>query len=289
MPDGRARNPRVVYAVPGDVFDEAARETILYSEFTPAQAKGVPMPCTIGMMVRYTIKDASSAEYPELTTFVKNTKAKAEAGDPRAQLVYGMVVSGLPQLKQTRAEGMPWILKAAQSGLPTAQFMVGYSALQGWGCECDEPKGLVWLHKAAAADQSDAQVVLANYLLRGDPGPEEIDKALTWLERAAASGNRDGKFYLAGLLAAGVDASKRDPQRALKVLKEVMRDVDVDPTAFEIRAAANAMIGKFPEAQKDQAKALRMAQKLGWETASVQGRLIAYQANKPWTGDLFAF
>jgi TPR repeat protein len=200
-----------------------------------------------------------------------------------------MVVSGLPQLKQTRAEGMPWILKAAQSGLPTAQFMVGYSALQGWGCECDEPKGLVWLHKAAAADQSDAQVVLANYLLRGDPGPEEVDKALTWLERAAASGNRDGKFYLAGLLAAGVDASKRDPQRALKVLKEVMRDVDVDPTAFEIRAAANAMIGKFPEAQKDQAKALRMAQKLGWETASVQGRLTAYQANKPWTGDLFAF
>ena len=36
MPDGRARNPRVVYAVPPKVFDDAARRVILRSEFTPA-------------------------------------------------------------------------------------------------------------------------------------------------------------------------------------------------------------------------------------------------------------
>ncbi|MEJ0087529.1 MAG: TonB family protein [Pseudomonadota bacterium] len=289
MPDGRARNPRVVYAVPGDVFDEAARETILVSEFSPARIKGVPVDCTIGTMVRFVIQNAENDAYTELEHYVKGLKTKADAGDPSAQLIYGLAISGLPQLKKTRSDGMPWILKAAQSGLPTAQFMVGYSTLQGWGCECDEPKGLVWLHKAAASDQSDAQVVLANYLLRGDPGPEEIGKAQTWLERAAASGNHDGKFYLAGLLAAGADPGKRDPERALKVLKEVMHDVDVDPTAFEIRAAANAMLGKFPEAQKDQNKALKMAQKLGWETASQQARLASYVASKPWTGDLFAF
>jgi hypothetical protein len=73
------------------------------------------------------------------------------------------------------------------------------------------------------------------------------------------------------------------------MLKDIMRDVDDDPTAFEIRAAAYAMRGDFAQAQKDQRKALRMAQDLGWETASQQARLDAYAASKPWTGDLFAF
>ena len=74
-----------------------------------------------------------------------------------------------------------------------------------------------------------------------------------------------------------------------EVLNDVMRDMDDDPTAFEIRAAAYAMLGKFTEAQKDQRKALKMAQQLGWETASQQARLASYAASKPWTGDLFAF
>ena len=147
--------------------------------------------------------------------------------------------------------------------MPSAQFLVGYSSMLGWGCECNEPKGMAWLHKAAAADQADAQVLLANYILRGEPGPEETGKALTWLERAAKQESREAKFYLAALLAAGVDPSRRDPERALAILRDVMRDIDDDPTAFEIRAAAYAMTGKFADAQKDQRKALKMAQASG--------------------------
>jgi TonB family protein len=289
MPDGRARNPRVVLAVPTGAFENSARRMIMRSEFSPSTQKGVPVPCTIGMMVRYVIDDESSSDYSQLNQFVKKTLREADAGDAHAQMLYGFLISGLPQIKKPRSDAMPYFVKAAQAGQPTAQFMVGYSSMIGWGCECSEPKGMVWLHKAAAADQADAQVMLANYILRGEPGPEETAKALTWLERAAKNGSRDGKFYLAALLAAGVDGSRRDPERALKVLGEVMRDMDDDPTAFEIRAAANAMLGKFTEAQKDENKALRMAQDLGWETASQQARLASYVASKPWTGDLFAF
>jgi hypothetical protein len=32
-----------------------------------------------------------------------------------------------------------------------------------------------------------------------------------------------------------------------------------------------------------------MAQKLGWEVASQEQRLKAYEGLKPWSGDLFAF
>jgi TonB family protein len=290
MPDGHARNPRVVYAVPAGVFDDAARRTIMRSEFSPSTQKGVPVPCTTGTMVMFVLKGVEKSDYSDLNAFVRKSQKQAEAGDPRAQMLYGLLISGLPQqVKKPRSDAMPFFVKAAQAGQPTAQFLVGYSTMLGWGCECDEPKAMFWLHKAAAADQADAQVMIANYILRGEPGPEEIEKALTWLERAAKNGSRDGKFYLAALLAAGVDGNRRDPERALKVLKDVMRDMDDDPTAFEIRAAAYAMLGKFTEAQKDQNKALRMAQDLGWETASQQTRLASYVASKPWTGDLFAF
>jgi TonB family protein len=289
MPDGRARNPRVVFAVPTGVFENAARRTILHSEFSPSTQNGVPVPCTIGTMVRFTMGGDIKTGYLQLKSFVKKTLQEADAGDTRAQILYGLLISGLPQIKKPRSDALPYFVKAAQAGEPLAQFMIGYSSMVGWGCECSEPKGMVWLHKAAAADQPDAQVMIANYILRGDPGPEETTKALTWLERAANNGNRDGKFYLAGLLAAGADAGHRDPERALKVLDEIMRDVDDDPTAFEIRAAAYAMLGKFTEAQKDATKALRMARDLGWETASQESRLASYTASKPWTGDLFAF
>jgi len=289
MPDGRARNPRVVFAVPSGVFDDAARRMIMRSEFSPSTQNGVPVPCTTSTMVMYVLQGVAKSEYSDLTSFMKRTQKSAEAGDPRAQMLYGLMLSGLPQFKKPRSDAMPYFVKAAQAGIPTAQFLVGYSTMLGWGCECDEPKSVIWLHKAAAADQADAQVMLANYLLRGEPGPEETAKALTWRERASATGSRDAKFYLSALLAAGADAERRNPQRAFEVLNEVMRDMDDDPTAFEIRAAAYAMLGKFTEAQKDQRKALKMAQQLGWETASQQARLASYVASKPWTGDLFAF
>jgi uncharacterized protein len=289
MPDGRARNPRVVYSVPTGYFEEAARAAILRSEFKPARTKDGFVPCTMAVMLRYQM-DYGKADYSRLDSFVEDTRKQAQAGDPRSQMLYGLLLAGVPQLKKTRSDAMPWFVKSAQAGMATAQYLVGVSAMQGWGCECEEPKGMAWLYKAAGADQSDAQVAIANYLLRGkQPTPEDATKARTWLERAVTHGNRDAKFYLAALLAASPDESSRDPQRALELLKTVMRDVDQDPTSFEIRAAANASLGNFDNAKKDQAKALRMARALGWDLASPEARLREYENNRPFTGDLFAF
>ena len=66
MPDGRARNPRVVYAVPSGVFEESARRMIMRSEFTPSIQKGVPVPCTTGVMVRYVISGQDKSDYGDL-------------------------------------------------------------------------------------------------------------------------------------------------------------------------------------------------------------------------------
>ena len=288
MPDGRARNPRVVYAVPAGYFEEVSRVAILKSEFSPARSKEGLVPCTMAVMFRYQM-DYAASDYSKLDAFLKDAKSKAEAGDARSEMLYGLLLAGLPQLKKTRSDAMPWFVKSAQAGMPTAQFLVGMSAMQGWGCHCEEPKGMVWLYKAAAADQTDAQVAIANYLLRGKPSAEDVAKARTWLERAVAHDSRDGKFYLAALLAAAPDPASRDPKRSLDLLKSVMKDMDQDPTSFEIRAAASAALGKFKDAKKDQTKALSMATNLGWDLTPQKARLAQYESNQAFSGDLFAF
>ena len=68
-----------------------------------------------------------------------------------------------------------------------------------------------------------------------------------------------------------------------------MQYVDFDPTALEIRAAAEPMLGAFEAALADQKTALEKAQKFQWDVASQQDRLASYRASKPWTGDLFAY
>jgi tetratricopeptide (TPR) repeat protein len=150
-------------------------------------------------------------------------------------------------------------------------------------------KGLAWLQMAVAAGQSDAQVAVASYLLRKKPDAESFSKALDLLEKAAASDSRDGKYYLAALLATGEDAARRDPKRALDLLSKLDNDFEFDPTFFEIRAAAEAMLGDFAAAQKDQQVAMRRAKKYGWNLADLQARLANYTASKPWTGNLFAY
>ncbi|MGH8313935.1 MAG: TonB family protein [Steroidobacterales bacterium] len=287
MPDGRARLPRMIYAVPPKFFESAVRDGVLHSKFTPAMIDGKRVPCTAVFMYRFVTGD-SSAQYNGLDTIVKKTLAQAEAGDPHSQALYGFLIAGLPQLNKSYDDALPWLLKAAQAGMPVAQYQVGYSLLHGRGCECEENKAAEWLRKAAEADQPDAQVTLARYALREVDDEASAKRALVWLERAARQ-NADGKFYLAALLASSPVDDVRDAKRAGELIEEVFKDFDDDPTTFEIRAAARAGVGDFKGALVDQNKALAKARKLEWDVRPQNGRLKQYQAHQPWRGDSLVY
>lgn len=285
MPDGRGRNPRVIYAVPEGVFERTVRDGLLHSEFGSAPAGRSPIQCTL--FYRFVIRGAVG--YSGLDTYVDETLAHAKAGDPRAQMLYGMLLVGLPQLNKPRSQALPWFLKSAQAGIPSAQYQVGYSLLKGWGCNCEENKGLDWLRRAAQAGQRDAEVTLAMYALKGSPDEERLRQAKLWLEQAAASGSHDGKLYLSALLATAPEAEGGDPRRALTLLEEVFRGVKDDPTAFEIRAAAQASTGEFKEAVQSEHKAIDMAQRLKWDVTPLNERLTHYMANQPCRASLLDF
>ncbi len=288
-PDGHTRIPRILYALPGGFFEDAVRDSVMRSVYLPARINGEPISTSVSIMYNFTVPGVKISEYEGLERRVHDTELKAEAGDAQAQMLYGMMLAGLPQLKQTYAQALPWFLKAAQAGAPYAQYQIGTGLLQGRGCQCDTVKGEIWLQKAAQADQADAQVSLAEYLLRGDSNRESVMGALVWLERAAKQNNIAAKLLLSAVLAANPLKDMRDPARALTLTDSIEHEYRIDPSFWEIRAAANASRGDFKAAAKAQSKAVSHATALGWELGQLQQRQALYESGQPWTGNLLAF
>jgi hypothetical protein len=127
---------------------------------------------------------------------------------------------------------------------------------------------------------------LANYQIATHPEAVSDPVVFAWLEDAARAGHRDGTLYLAALLAAGPDASRRDPARALTLVDLSKWDFDSDPTAIEVLAAANAQLKKFDDAVSLQQRAIRGATRFHWDLAPLKERLAKYQADTTWTGNL---
>jgi hypothetical protein len=288
-PDGHPRMPRILYALPSGFFEATVRESVMRSVYLPARINGQPISTSVSTMYNFTVSGVSIHNYEGLERKVHDTELKAEGGDPQAQMLYGMMIAGLPQLKRSYNEALPWFLKAAQAGAPYAQYQIGTGLLQGRGCQCDSTKGEIWLQKAAQADQPDAQVSLAEYLLKAEPTRESVAGAVVWLERAARQGNGSAKLLLSGILAATPISVVRDPPRALTLADSLERDYKIDPSFWEIRAAANASRGDFKAAIKEQSKAVSEATRLGWDLAHLQQRQSLYESGRPWSGNLFAF
>jgi len=288
-PDGHPRMPRILYSLPSGYFEEFVRDSVMRSTYLPARINGEPISASTSMLYNFVVNSVTIRDYGTLEARVNDTKLKAEAGDPSAQMLYGMMLAGLPQLKQTYDKALPWFLKAAQAGSSYAQYQIGTGLLNGRGCQCDNIKGEIWLEKAAQADESDAQVSLAEYLLRGKPSSEALQGAMIWLERAVKQNNVSAKLLLSSILAANPFADIRDPARALALTDGMQHMYKEDPSYWEIRAAALASRADYNAANKAQSQALNEATRLGWDLAPLQQRASLYASHQPWHGDLLNF
>jgi TonB family protein len=288
-PDGHPRMPRILYSLPSGYFEEFVRDSVMRSTYLPARINGDPISASTSMLYNFVVKSVTIRDYGTLEARVSATRLKAEAGDSSAQMLYGMMLAGLPQLNQTYDKALPWFLKAAQAGAPYAQYQIGTGLLNGRGCQCDNIKGEIWLEKAAQADQADAQVSLAEYLLKGKPSTEALQGAVIWLERAVKQNNVSATLLLSSILAANPFADIRDPARALVLTEGIQHTYKEDPSYWEIRAAAFASSDNYAAAIKAQSRALSEATRLGWDLAPLQQRASLYASRQPWRGDLLNF
>lgn len=283
--DGRVHRPHIWYSVPEGVFENAGRGAAWMSAYIPRKSAKSTDVCGIRYKLHFNAKRDAD---PAITDALEKSRQLALAGDPKAQVLYGLLK--FDRTGGDRETGTPeqWFLKAAQAGVPYAQYLVGIGMLEidPYASRVRNQKGLVWLQLAAANGRPEAKFALANYRLRTDPAATSDGTVFAWLEDAAKAGHRDGTLYLAALLAASPDPQRRDPARALTLVDTNQWDFDSDPTALEVMAAANAQSGKFAEAALLQNRAIRGAEQFKWDITPLKARLGNYQARKAWTGNL---
>jgi TPR repeat protein len=286
LADGRARNPRPLLSLPPNGFELSGRTMAFQSKFKAPQVDGVTVPCTITFWHRFYLQSSDTEQV--LKAELKKLKADVTARDPMAQMQYALLKTGWPNLNREKENIAPLLIEAAQAGLPTAQFSVGFYTLGGLSVVRDRAKGLRWLEMAANKGHHDAAVMLATELLRKSPDSSDVARARTLLETAAAGDSMSAKYFLADLLLEAGSAPA-DPRRSLELLGDVMKYLQEDPSAFEVRAAALSQRGDFEAAIAAQKRALAKARKLHWDVAPQVERLALYSNSQPWTRRLLDY
>lgn len=289
MPDGTARLPHVVFGLPEPGFRSAVRMTILRSKFPRRSGSAGPTQCD--MDISFVERDIEGmSAYHRLDRHLLRMRRRAASADPSAEAAYGMLLAGLPQVSMQRGRDfLVWLVKAAQAGVPFAQYEVGESLLAGWGCQPDRAKGLRWLRLAAAGHDPHAEAALAIRRLHGTLTRSAVAKARPWLVAAVAGHDQLAAVYFSALLAAAPQPRLRDPQRALRLERQAFANLALDPTGDEIRAAAYAAEGHFKRAVRAEHRAIEHAQRLGWSLAPLRKRLARYRATQEWFGNLLEY
>jgi hypothetical protein len=130
--------------------------------------------------------------------------------------------------------------------------------------------------------------MLATELLRVKPDAADVARARELLEKAAAADHAGAMYFLADLLLEAGSAPA-DPRRSLELLGDVMKDLEDDPSAYEVRAAALSQTGAFEGAIAAQKRAVAKARKLDWDVAPQEERLALYTNGQPWTRRLLDY
>jgi TPR repeat protein len=285
--DGSMKLPRAWYSFPADIFEEAGRAVALHSTYEPRIQNGEPQPCIALFKVKFSSGGfGKERAKPASLKVVNDLRAKAQAGDPNAQLYYGVASSLHPEYA-VKDDATDWFLRAAQAGVPAAQYLVGVRLLARDTRPQEPAKGVRWLELASRGGSGPAMAALGSHLLAQDAAKRE--EGFEWLRRSAETNHREGKYLYAAVLASWPDVTKRDPARALEIMKEIGESFDYDPLSFEIRAASHAAMGNFTQARRYQVRALEIARRLQWNTDSQQARLAAYESKTLPTLELVDF
>lgn len=145
-------------------------------------------------------------------TLVETTPALA----PPAENAVALYDDGVRRIEAKDRSGLESLRKAANLGLPRAQFYLAkmYEVGEG-GVKKDLAEARRWTERAATAGEARAMHNLALYYYKGDGGERNSTKAASWFRKAADLGLVDSQFNLAQLYEGGWGVSQ-NPAEAYK-------------------------------------------------------------------------
>jgi TPR repeat protein len=144
----------------------------------------------------------------------------AEAGRPRAQNAYGVLLSlGRGGLARDPAAGTAWYRKAAAQGFPQGQSNLCHSYLFGEGVERNEAEAFRLCTLAAAQDRASALDLLGWMYQNGLGTGKDLSRAFQHYERAARLGLANGQNNL-GIMYENGWGVGQDLQQALSWFRQ---------------------------------------------------------------------
>jgi localization factor PodJL len=154
-----------------------------------------------------------------LTTAVVTDPAVIETTapvTPPGENVQALYEDGVRRIEAKDRTGLEPLRKAANLGLPRAQFYLAkmYEVGEG-GVKKDLGEARRWTERAATAGEAGAMHNLGLYYYKGDGGERNSTKAASWFRKAADLGLVDSQFNLAQLYEGGWGVSQ-NPSEAYK-------------------------------------------------------------------------
>lgn len=154
---------------------------------------------------------------------------------PPAENAQALYDDGVRRIEAKDRTGLESLRKAANLGLPRAQFYLAkmYEVGEG-GVKKDLVEARRWTERAATAGEARAMHNLALYYYKGEGGERNSTKAASWFRKASDLGLVDSQFNLAQLYEGGWGVSQ-NPTEAYKWYLIAARSGD---TASRARATA---------------------------------------------------
>jgi len=145
-----------------------------------------------------------------------STEAAPVAVAPPGENAQALYDDGVRRIEAKDRTGLESLRKAANLGLPRAQFYLAkmYEVGEG-GVKKDLAEARRWTERAATAGEARAMHNLALYYYKGEGGERNSTKAASWFRRASDLGLVDSQFNLAQLYEGGWGVSQ-NPTEAYK-------------------------------------------------------------------------
>lgn len=148
---------------------------------------------------------------------------KAKEGDaPSQALVADILARGLG-VPRNEAESAKWYQRAAEQGVPDAQFQYALLQLDGRYVKRDKQSAFALMEAAAEAGNALAQFNFAQLLVERDPGAKGMARAVVYYERAAKAGLPDAQYAMSQIDAGGVGGRPKDEAAARRWLELAAR------------------------------------------------------------------
>jgi predicted Zn finger-like uncharacterized protein len=159
------------------------------------------------------------------------TEAKAESGNPEAQVRLGLCYLMGAGVPRREAEAVKWFRLAAEQGAVAAYCWLSVCYERGEGVAKDAAEAARWLHRAAEQGNADAQLALAFRYAKGEGVARNAVEAASWYRKAAEQQHAEAQYWL-GVCCAQGDGVQRDMAEAVEWLRKAADQENTDAQSY---------------------------------------------------------